>query len=120
MVGTQSASAASGCYGSGPRVRDGNGNLQYTRYCYAYLKSNMYDWRYGASPTAIMEAGESWFVCQSYFPGHENPWTGNDRRNYWWLWSQGDTKWSHNGWGWFPANRISGAGTGAAPGLRVC
>ncbi|WP_210594412.1 hypothetical protein [Streptomyces sp. GESEQ-35] len=54
------------------------------------------------------------------FTDRENPPVG-DARNNWWLWTQADDAYSNNGWGWFPATKVSGGGNyQPIPGLQNC
>ncbi|MFJ6084068.1 hypothetical protein ACIQI8_21955 [Streptomyces sp. NPDC092369] len=44
-----------------------------------------------------------------------------DARNNWWLYTQGDDAYSEDGWGWFPANKVSGGNNyEPVPGLAIC
>jgi hypothetical protein len=114
------AEAAGGCWNRGPdRSRTfGNGipvtEHYKTWYCYAYRAGDVWD----GSVTGYLYAGTSWFVCQKKWPGHENPPVGS-ARNDWWLWTLGDRAANPytDGWGWFPATKISGgANWGRIPG----
>lgn len=40
---------------------------------------------------------------------------------HWWLWTQGDVAYADNGWGWFPATKVSGGNNWEPiPGLQNC
>jgi hypothetical protein len=107
-VGTaEEAVVYSGCWGKGPTVRDPIGLGGPTKYCHAYTGGTVYGSWFGMEDVGYLDAGNSWFVCQA--PGYDNPPVGGGAKNYWWLWTQGDVAHrGHDGWGWFPANRISG------------
>jgi len=111
------ASAAGGCSGYGGAHTDVFGNTYGTTNCYAYTPGYI---RYNGTNSGYLYAGTSWFVCQEKFPGIENPPVGSARNNYW-LYTQGDVGYSHSGWGWFPATKISGGvNYGPVPGLHSC
>jgi hypothetical protein len=108
LTPTGASAAPNGCWGSGPRD---------SRYCHTYQGGNV---MFNGAVAGWLNAGDNWFVCQRKFPGQENPPVG-DARNDWWLWTQADTNVSNGGWGWFPANKISGGvNYGEIPGLRTC
>ncbi|MBG0853046.1 hypothetical protein I2W78_14600 [Streptomyces spinoverrucosus] len=112
-----SASAAAGCWGNAGQ-KQGPGGATYTaRYCHNYQGSEV---GIGDTATGYLYAGDNWFVCQQQFTDVENPPVG-DARNNWWLWTQGDDAYSNNGWGWFPATKVSGGGNyQPIPGLQNC
>jgi hypothetical protein len=70
----------------------------------------------------VLDAGDSWFVCQRKFKGINNlPVAG--AKNDWWLFTLADRAKSPStgAWGWFPANLISGGDDfKPVPGLRTC
>jgi hypothetical protein len=117
LVASSPAQAYSGCWGSGGAHTDYWGNTYGTRWCNAYSSGYM---RAHGSNVGYLYAGNSWFVCQHQWVGYENPAVGSARNN-WWLYTQGDDAYQYNGWGWFPATRISGGvNYGPIPGLRDC
>lgn len=110
-----SASAASGCWGdAGQKSFDGK---TYTaRYCHNYLGDVV--GFYSTDDTGYLYAGDNWFVCQKQAGDNEPV---GDALNNWWLYTQGDDVYSRDGWGWFPANKVSGGNNyEPIPGLAVC
>src|SRR4051794_12821284 len=107
------ANAASGCFARGPdRSRTfGNGipvtESYHTWKCFAYTAGDVEE----GDVQGLLRAGTSWFVCQRKWPGFENPQVGA-ARNDWWLYTLADVSSGRetNGWGWFPATKISGGG----------
>lgn len=118
----RASAAYSGCWGTGPTVRDFRGARYGTRYCHNYLGGTV---GFGTTLSGYLYAGNNWFVCQSR--GGENPRVGSARNNIW-LYTQGDKgvpSWApgyhYHGWGWFPATYVSGGiNYGPIPGLRWC
>jgi hypothetical protein len=111
------AAAAGGCSGSGGVHTDYLNNSYGTTYCNAYADGYI---RNSGTNSGYLNAGSSWFVCQEQWVGYENPAVGSARNNYW-LYTQGDAGYSHSGWGWFPATKVSGGGNYApVPGLHSC
>ncbi|GAB2987772.1 hypothetical protein GCM10023080_061720 [Streptomyces pseudoechinosporeus] len=113
-----SASAApNGCWGNAGQKTGPNGNTYTARYCHNYQGSEV---GIGTTVTGYLYAGDNWFTCQQQFTDRPNPPVG-DARNNWWLWTQGDEGYSNNGWGWFPATKVSGGGNyEPIPGLPNC
>ncbi|QRN98686.1 hypothetical protein JRI60_06465 [Archangium violaceum] len=109
----------SNCWGDGGDHTDYNG-YPYSSMCCRNMDGEVV-WE--GRPRGFLKAGNNWFVCQSRWPGHDNPSVG-DARNDWWLYTQGDTRYGNDpnlGWGWFPATRIVGAASGKPiPGLPSC
>ncbi|MGW0331736.1 hypothetical protein ACWD0J_07650 [Streptomyces sp. NPDC003011] len=118
---TAPASAAAGCWGTGPTVTDYYGHTFTTQYCHNYQAGNVVRANQ-SSPTinsGYLYAGDNWFACQAQL-SWENPPVGNARNN-WWLWTQGDVGYSEGGWGWFPATKVSGGGNyEPIPALDYC
>ena len=111
------AQAAGGCSGYGGAHTDVFGNTYGTTNCHAYTAGYI---RYNGTNSGYLYAGTSWFVCQEKFPGVPNPPVGSARNDYW-LYTQGDVGYSHSGWGWFPATKVSGGSNyGPVPGLHSC
>lgn len=118
----QTVAAAAGCWGTGPTVTDYFGYTWATRYCHNYQAGNVV--RANQSSVSVssghLYAGDNWFACQRQITAWENPPVGSARNN-WWLWTQGDVGYSDGGWGWFPANKVSGGGNyEPIPGLGTC
>lgn len=115
-AGPRASAAASGCWGTGPTVKDYRGYRYATRYCHNYRGGQLHLY---AGISGYLYAGNNWFVCQSRL-GIENPHVGSARNNIW-LYTQGDVGYSYHGWGWFPATYVSGGvNYGPIPGLRWC
>jgi hypothetical protein len=116
------AHAAAGCLVAGPkRDTPHEGGAVSTRICHAYRTGAVVDMRRGGR-AGVLDAGDSWFVCQRKFRGIDNPPVAG-ARNDWWLFTLADRgrSASTGGWGWFPANLISGGNDfEPIPGLRVC
>lgn len=119
--GTAAAAPAAGCSGAGPTVTDFRGTTYTTTYCNAYEGGNLVRAGYPVYVySGYLYAGQNWFACQVKMEGVENPPVG-EARNDWWLWTQGDIANADNGWGWFPATKVSGGGNyEPIPGLRTC
>ena len=116
------AQAAEGCTKAGPkRDTPHRGGAVSTRICHAYQTGDVVDMRRGGR-AGVLDAGDSWFVCQRKFKGINNlPVAG--AKNDWWLFTLADRAKSPStgGWGWFPANLISGGDDfKPVPGLRTC
>jgi hypothetical protein len=109
----------SGCWGNGGVHTDNWGNSYGTAYCHAYLGGDVQS---SGIVRGYLYAGDSWFVCQEQFVNIDNP-PVDGAYNNWWLYTQADTSTGdgYQGWGWFPANRISGGGNYEhIPNLRDC
>ncbi|GAA3113557.1 hypothetical protein [Streptosporangium carneum] len=95
-----------GCWGAGPTVTDTLGVQWPTRYCNNFLAGDVYNYVDGRwQPIGRLNAGNSWFVCQSHGP--ENPAVG-EWLNDIWLYTEADVVWAAGGWGGFPATHVSG------------
>lgn len=134
FVAAAPAQAASGCHSAGFNrtvVTDVNqtGGYVYSTfpayYCTAYQSAHLYSWVPGGgvySTSRILNAGQSWFICQIVIDSSiKNPPVGSALNDYW-LYTESD---SHpaddSAYGWFPANKISGGGNyQAVPGLPIC
>jgi hypothetical protein len=109
---TEEAVRYNGCWGKGPTVYSIEGpssgvGYEPTKYCHAYTGGTVYGNLQGQYDVGYLNAGNSWFVCQA--EGSPNPSVASGAENHWWLWTLGDqAHGEHDGWGWFPANRISG------------
>jgi len=116
-----SAHAAEGCTKAGPkRDTPHPGGAVSTRICHAYRSGDVVDMRRGGV-AGVLDAGDSWFVCQRKFKSPNKPVAG--AKNDWWLFTLADRAKSaaSGGWGWFPANLISGGDDfKPVPGLRTC
>ncbi|MFF4348075.1 hypothetical protein [Streptomyces sp. NPDC001530] len=110
-----SASAASGCWGDAGQKTTPWGATYAARYCHNYLGDYV---GYDTGDTGYLYAGDNWFLCQ--IKDVENAPVG-DAKNNWWLLTQGDVAYSDGGWGWFPANKVSGGNNyEPIPGLPTC
>ncbi|MFE9439679.1 hypothetical protein ACFYO2_11800 [Streptomyces sp. NPDC006602] len=117
LTPTGASAAPNGCWGNAGTQTDPEGRTYTARYCHNYQGGDVYLYR---QPIGHLYAGDNWFVCQSKVPDFPNPPVG-DARNDWWLYTQGDTGSSHNAWGYFPANKVSGGNNyEPIPGLPVC
>jgi hypothetical protein len=132
-TGSDQEAVYTGCWGTGPEVTDTLGNRWSTMYCHAYAGGDVYAYgAYDDDPSepgnsnpvvGYLNAGNSWFVCQ--VDGWQNPHVAGGAVNRWWLMTQADRATAAGrdvkGWGWFPANRISGGRPGQRiPGLPDC
>ncbi|MEV4091681.1 hypothetical protein [Streptosporangium saharense] len=100
------AAQAEGCWGTGPTVTDTLGVRWPTRYCNNFRAGDVYNYVEGRwQPIGRLNAGDSWFVCQSHGP--ENPPVG-EWLNDIWLYTEADVVWAAGGWGGFPATHVSG------------
>ncbi|MFJ2831787.1 hypothetical protein ACIPC1_30210 [Streptomyces sp. NPDC087263] len=109
-----SAAAADGCWGNAGQ-KQAFGKTYTARYCHNYQGDvvGVYE-----TDTGYLYSGDNWFVCQVQYG--ENAPVG-DAKNNWWLWTQGDDVYSDGGWGWFPANKVSGGNNyEPIPGLATC
>ena len=115
------AEPAEGCKLDGPkRDTPHRGGAVSTRICHAYRSGDVVDMRRGGL-AGVLDAGDSWFVCQRKFRSPNKPVAG--AKNNWWLFTLADREKSSasGGWGWFPANLISGGDDfKPVPGLRTC
>ncbi|MFJ9097803.1 hypothetical protein ACIRJM_04745 [Streptomyces sp. NPDC102405] len=110
-----SASAASGCWGNAGQKTGPGGQTYSARYCHNYQGNTVGQ---GTRVTGYLYAGDNWFVCQ--LKAGENEPVGSARNN-WWLFTQGDEAYDDGGWGWFPANKVSGGNNyEPIPGLPLC
>jgi len=116
---TEEAVGYSGCWGKGPTVPE-FGGYSTTKYCHAYTGGTVFGSMTGLEDVGYLDSGNSWFVCQ--YEGTANPPVNGGAVNHWWLWTKADRAHrGHDGWGWFPANRISGGEpNGRIPGLPNC
>ncbi|WP_206440800.1 hypothetical protein [Streptomyces scabichelini] len=111
------SAAPNGCWGNAGTKTDVDGRSYATKYCHNYQSADLW---YANKVVGHLYAGDNWFACQRKVPDFPNP-PVNGAKNDWWLYTQGDTGSSHGGWGWFPANKVSGGGDyERIPGLPTC
>ncbi|MFD0684733.1 serine/threonine-protein kinase [Actinomadura fibrosa] len=112
---TSTAADVAHCDREGKQVTDPQGRSFDTWTCATERKGPLYAQRTPGPETGYIRSDSNWFVCQQQ--GAPNP--GGQGTT--WLYTQGDDRYTNDGWGWYPATYVSPTWTKSPiPDIPTC